>query len=86
MSEVLRQAGATVAEGGSALVIPGIWAAGAVPCQRARLRSRGDHRIAMSCAVLALRRPGLRLDDPGVVVKSYPDFWQDWLRIVSSRT
>jgi 3-phosphoshikimate 1-carboxyvinyltransferase len=84
MSAVLRAAGATVAEQRAALVIPGVWAEEAAPSPIAELDPCGDHRIAMSAAVLALRRPGLRLTDPGVVVKSYPDFWQDWFRIVSS--
>ena len=38
----------------------------------------GDHRIAMAFAVAGLRRPGIVLDDPGVVSKSYPRFWQDF--------
>lgn len=41
------------------------------------LRSFGDHRMAMSLAPLALRRGHIALDDPGVVAKSYPGFWDD---------
>lgn len=36
-----------------------------------------DHRMAMSFAPLALLAP-IRVADPEVVVKSYPDFWKDW--------
>lgn len=36
-----------------------------------------DHRMAMSFAPLALLAP-IRIADPEVVVKSYPDFWKDW--------
>ncbi|MFD1151112.1 3-phosphoshikimate 1-carboxyvinyltransferase [Saccharothrix hoggarensis] len=33
-----------------------------------------DHRIAMSFAVTGLRTPGLELDDPGCVRKTFPEF------------
>ena len=36
-----------------------------------------DHRIAMSLALVALRRPGVSIDDPLTVGKSYPHFWRD---------
>lgn len=36
-----------------------------------------DHRMAMAFAPLAKRFPGLRINNPGVVTKSYPDFWDD---------
>ena len=35
-----------------------------------------DHRMAMALAPLALQHP-LRIEDPGVVGKSYPGFWED---------
>lgn len=35
-----------------------------------------DHRMAMAFAPLALKVP-LQINDPGVVSKSYPDFWKD---------
>ncbi|MDR2668614.1 MAG: 3-phosphoshikimate 1-carboxyvinyltransferase [Desulfovibrio sp.] len=45
-----------------------------------------DHRMAMSLALLGL--PGLsgkgfavRLDNPGCVAKSFPDFWESWERL-----
>jgi 3-phosphoshikimate 1-carboxyvinyltransferase len=36
-----------------------------------------DHRMAMSFAPLALMRSEICLDDPDVVKKSYPAFWED---------
>lgn len=36
-----------------------------------------DHRMAMSLALIALRRPNVRINDPGCVAKTYPTFWQD---------
>ncbi|MDA0215422.1 MAG: 3-phosphoshikimate 1-carboxyvinyltransferase [Planctomycetota bacterium] len=39
---------------------------------------RGDHRIAMTFAVLGLSRPGISIGDPRCVAKSYPNFWRDF--------
>lgn len=37
-----------------------------------------DHRMAMSLALLALRRPGIRIRNPSCVAKTYPRFWADF--------
>jgi 3-phosphoshikimate 1-carboxyvinyltransferase len=47
------------------------------PEPRARIRTYQDHRMAMAFAPAALRFPGLIIEDPGVVRKSYPGFWED---------
>ena len=36
-----------------------------------------DHRMAMAFAPCAYRFPGIRIENPEVVSKSYPDFWQE---------
>lgn len=36
-----------------------------------------DHRMAMAFAPAAFKFPGLRINDPQVVTKSYPQFWAD---------
>lgn len=36
-----------------------------------------DHRMAMAFAPACIRFPGLRINDPQVVSKSYPRFWDD---------
>lgn len=36
-----------------------------------------DHRMAMAFAPLAIKFPGLRINNPQVVTKSYPNFWND---------
>lgn len=36
-----------------------------------------DHRMAMSLALLGLRRPGIVLKDPACVAKTYPGFFED---------
>jgi len=61
-------------------VIPGCWAEappGPVAGEPAVLDPVGDHRIAMSLALVGLRRSGVAVADPEVVGKSYPGFWRD---------
>lgn len=43
-----------------------------------------DHRMAMAFAPLALASPDLQIEEAGVVVKSYPRYWDD-LRSVGFR-
>ena len=42
--------------------------------QPAVISCYGDHRIAMSFSVTGLRTPGIVLDDPGCVRKTFPEF------------
>ena len=37
-----------------------------------------DHRMAMSLALVGLRVPGVKVQNPGCVAKTYPGFWQDF--------
>ncbi len=48
----------------------------ALPAEHA-FNTFGDHRMAMCLAPLALVISRLTLNAPGVVVKSYPRFWED---------
>lgn len=41
----------------------------------ARLRTHHDHRLAMAWSLLALRIPEVSVDDPTVVTKSWPSWW-----------
>jgi len=36
-----------------------------------------DHRMAMSFAPVAFKHPGLKINNPQVVSKSYPRYWED---------
>jgi 3-phosphoshikimate 1-carboxyvinyltransferase len=40
----------------------------------------GDHRMAMAFALAGVRWPGIVIDDPGCVAKTYPGFWTDLAR------
>ncbi len=81
--DLLTRAGSAVraeeSEAGQRLVIEG--AAGRP--KPANFAGHGDHRVAMSAAVLALALPrGSTLDEPGAVAKSFPGFFQEWSRLV----
>lgn len=41
------------------------------------IRTYHDHRMAMAFAPLALILGSIAIEDPGVVSKSYPDYWAD---------
>jgi len=45
------------------------------------INTYGDHRIAMAFAPLALMTGAICIDEPGVVSKSYPGFWEDLKRM-----
>lgn len=77
MAEGLGRLGAPVEERPDGLIVPGVWARREPPGGAATVDPHGDHRIAMSLALTALRRPGVTIADPGVVAKSYPGFWSD---------
>ena len=44
--------------------------------QPAQLRTHDDHRLAMSLALLGLVVDGIVIEDPAVVSKSWPGFWE----------
>ena len=43
-----------------------------------------DHRMAMAFAPVAMLRPVV-IDEPGVVAKSYPSFWDDFAQVAGVR-
>ncbi|MDD4952045.1 MAG: 3-phosphoshikimate 1-carboxyvinyltransferase [Desulfovibrionaceae bacterium] len=49
--------------------------------RRIDFATRGDHRMAMSLALFGLAGIDARLDDPGCVAKSFPDFWDEWAKV-----
>jgi len=72
MESNLRRLGVKTASGPHFLrVYPGTPTGG-------RIDPHGDHRIAMSFAVLGLRARGVVVEDPGCVSKTCPDFFELW--------
>jgi 3-phosphoshikimate 1-carboxyvinyltransferase len=58
---------------------------GGTGIKSARVSSRHDHRIAMACAVAALKADGeVVIDDAEAVNKSYPQFWEHLQKLNAS--
>ncbi|MGE3141731.1 MAG: 3-phosphoshikimate 1-carboxyvinyltransferase [Hyphomonadaceae bacterium] len=74
----LRRLGVTLEERADGLTIfPGA-PHGAV------IETYGDHRMAMSFAVTALRTDGIVIDNPECVSKTFPDFFTRWARLTQA--
>jgi 3-phosphoshikimate 1-carboxyvinyltransferase len=76
LARLLRSAGVDARAEAEAIVVEGSRKAEAVAGLR-RLPTFGDHRIAMAGALLSLRIPGLAIESPDCVAKSYPGFFRD---------
>lgn len=71
----LRRLGAGVKEFADGLtIIP-------EPLHGARVKTYDDHRMAMSLALVGLRVPGVEIEDPGCVSKTYPTYFDDLERL-----
>ncbi|HEX4956069.1 MAG TPA: 3-phosphoshikimate 1-carboxyvinyltransferase [Thermoanaerobaculia bacterium] len=78
----LARVGATVREEPDGLVIEGVWADVPPPSDPVVVDPWNDHRIAMSLALVGLRRPGISIAHAETVGKSYPGFWADLDRLL----
>lgn len=50
-------------------------------CPPVEFETYNDHRMAMSLALIGLRRPNVFIRNPRCVAKTYPTFWQDFARL-----
>lgn len=55
----------------------GLLVHGGTPLQGATIDPEHDHRVAMAFALLGLLMPGITINEPECVAKSYPTFWGD---------
>ena len=66
----LHKCGGRVEEQGDTLtVFPG-------PLHGATIQTYNDHRVAMCFGTLALKVPGIRIENPSCVTKTFPNFFQ----------
>ncbi len=84
MARELGRLGVEVEEFEDGLAVAGNWADSQPPSDEVVVESHGDHRVAMSLALTGLRRPGVIVQDPEVVGKSYAAFWKDLERLLES--
>jgi 3-phosphoshikimate 1-carboxyvinyltransferase len=74
----LTKAGVDIEARSDGMVIRG---QGALTPRNVELVTYGDHRMAMSLALLELGDIHVGLDNPGCVAKSFPGFWEVWALI-----
>lgn len=55
------------------------------PIRPATIRTYGDHRMAMAFALVGLRVPGIAIEDPDCVRKTFPGYWQALERLRAAR-
>jgi 3-phosphoshikimate 1-carboxyvinyltransferase len=82
LAELLTLVGADAEAEVDALVVRG--SIRQAPVGAVRLPTFDDHRIAMAAAILSLKLPGLLIENPGCIAKSYPAFFRD-LESISRR-
>lgn len=60
----------------------GVWnLSGTFQAAAATIPTYQDHRMAMAFAPLALKCPGLKIEESEVVAKSYPSYWEDLKKV-----
>ena len=52
-----------------------------VPSKEIFIDTYDDHRMAMAFAPVAMRHKNIGINNPEVVVKSYPSFWDDLKKV-----
>ncbi len=52
--------------------------------QPAEVHTYDDHRMAMSLALIGLRSPGIKIQNPGCTAKTYPEYFDDLERLCAS--
>ena len=52
----------------------------------AQLDTYDDHRLAMSFALVGLRVPGVKVEDPECVKKSFPKFWEEFEKMYPGKS
>ena len=78
MANNLRQLNLRVDEEETALTIyPGTPSSGII-------KTYQDHRIAMACALIGFKVPGIVIDDASCVSKTFPDFFKVFFSVFFS--
>jgi len=67
-NEITRLGAGARVEGTELLITP-------AAMRPARIETYGDHRLAMSFALVGLGVPGIEIADPEVVAKTWPGYW-----------
>jgi 3-phosphoshikimate 1-carboxyvinyltransferase len=82
MATELRKVGASVEEGPDYLVVTPPLASGLSPL--VSIKTYDDHRMAMCFSLVALGGVPVRIEDPGCVAKTFPDYFDRLAQITSA--
>jgi 3-phosphoshikimate 1-carboxyvinyltransferase len=82
MAAELRKVGARVEEGADYLVVAPPPAGGLT--SHASIHTYDDHRMAMCFSLVALGGVAVRIEDPGCVAKTFPDYFERLARITDA--
>jgi 3-phosphoshikimate 1-carboxyvinyltransferase len=82
LARELRKFGARIDEHDDGLTI---WPAPHEACDEVVVETYNDHRMAMSLALIGLRRPGVTILNPACTAKTYPRFWEDLAKVSQAR-
>ena len=77
ISNIENLGGSCILEGSDLIIHPQSLRGGLI-------RTFNDHRIAMSFSLLGLMIPGIKIENPDCVRKSYPNFWEDFALVHQS--
>ena len=73
----LRKIGAIITQSGNNLILK----SGGKLSNKINFDTHNDHRMAMAFAPLALKFPEITIDNPYVVNKSYPEYWDEIIKL-----
>jgi 3-phosphoshikimate 1-carboxyvinyltransferase len=76
INNIKRLGGKTHSDGETLIIEPAIRS-----LRGTTIPTHDDHRMAMAFALVGLRVPGVIIENPLCVAKSYPDFWRDFERL-----
>jgi 3-phosphoshikimate 1-carboxyvinyltransferase len=72
--------------GGRVTLLDDGFAIAPAPLRGAQLETYNDHRLAMSLALIGLKVPGVKIEDPQCVRKSFPAFWEEFEKMYPGKS
>jgi 3-phosphoshikimate 1-carboxyvinyltransferase len=84
MATELRKVGAAVEEGADYIRITPPASRSAILNPQAGIDTYDDHRMAMCFSLAAFGSAGMRINDPGCVAKTFPDYFSEFSRITQA--
>ncbi len=84
MATELRKLGATAEEGKDYLRITPPATGYQLPATSSAIDTYDDHRMAMCFSLAAFGSNGVRINDPGCVAKTFPDYFDEFNRVTQS--